>query len=322
MEEIEARFRKRAQATDELAHYAKATTDIEYLFPGSLGWGEIEGVANRTDFDLSAHSKDIPAEDLKRLKLEENKDSNEKFDYFDPDAKARYVPWVIEPSAGVTRAVLTFLCEAYDEELVKEPTKQEIDQIKSDAAMIRKNAEKKIKDAEKDIAAGREAKHNPVKVAEFLTVLDDVVARLPDSLDEVLLALDHEGAANLEPVKKFRVPTEAFIDDCMRTVLRLHPALAPIKLAVFPLKKNKPELVELAQKIKQTFQKQFRVIYDDSAGIGKLYRRQDEIGTPFCITVDFQSIEDGTVTVRERDTMGQERVHVNELPDYLAKRLQ
>jgi glycyl-tRNA synthetase len=322
MEEVEARFRKRAQTADELAHYAKATTDIEYLFPGSLGWGEIEGVANRTDFDLSAHSKDVPEDDLKRLKLEANADSVEKFDYFDPEAKARYIPWVIEPSAGATRAMLTFLCEAYDEELVKEPTKQEIDQIKSDAAMIRKNAEKKIKEAERDIRDGKEAKHNPAKVAEFLTKLDEVVSRLPESLDEIMPALDHEGAQNLEPVKKFRVPTEKFIEDCMRTVLRLHPALAPVKLAVFPLKKNKPELVQLAQKIKERFQRHFRVVYDDSAGIGKLYRRQDEIGTPFCITVDFQSLEDGTVTVRERDTMDQERVAVDDLPEYLSKRLE
>src|SRR5690606_10974521 len=111
-------------------------------------------------FDLSAHSKDVPEEDLKRLKLEANHDSTEKLDYFDPDAKARYIPWVIEPSAGATRAMLTFLCEAYHDEVVTEPTKQQIDQIKSDAAMIRKNAEKKMKDAQKEIAAGRESKHD------------------------------------------------------------------------------------------------------------------------------------------------------------------
>jgi glycyl-tRNA synthetase len=317
-----ARFRARAQTPDELAHYAKATTDIEYLFPGSLGWGEIEGVANRTDFDLTAHSNDIPEEDLKRLKLETNKDSTVKLDYFDPDAKARYIPWVIEPSAGATRAMLTFLCEAYHDEVVTEPTKQQIDQIKSDAAMIRKNAEKKIKDAQKELAAGREAKHDPVKVEAFLKLLDETVARLPESLTEVLTALDHEGATNLEPVKKFRPPTEKLVEDCTRTVLRLHPALAPVKLAVFPLKKNKPELVELAQAIKERFQRHFRVVYDDSAGIGRLYRRQDEIGTPFCITVDFESLDDGTVTVRERDSMEQERVKIDDLPAYLLPRLQ
>ena len=322
MEEVEERFRKRAQAADELAHYAKATTDIEYLFPGALGWGEIEGVANRTDFDLSAHSKDVPEEDLKRLKLEANKDSNEKFDYFDPDAKQRYVPWVIEPSAGVTRAMLTFLCEAYDEEVVKEPTKQEIDQIKSDAAMIKNNAEKKIKAAEKDIAAGKEPKHDPEQVSAFLAQLDDVVNRLPESLDEVLLTYDHPGAENLEPVKKFRGPTEKFMEEVSRTVLRLHPALAPVKLAVFPLKKNKPEIVEMAKGIKRMFQKHFRTIYDDSAGIGRLYRRQDEIGTPYCITVDFESLEDRTVTVRERDTMEQERVAIDDLAAYLLPRLE
>src|SRR5690606_37013711 len=182
--------------------------------------------------------------DLKRLKLEANHDSTEKLDYFDPDAKARYIPWVIEPSAGATRAMLTFLCEAFHDEVVTEPTKQQIDQIKFDAAMIRKNAEKKIKVAQKEIAAGRESKHHPVKVEAFLKLLDETVARLPASLTEVLTALDHEGAQNLEPVKKFRPPTEKLVEDCTRTVLRLHPALARVKLAVFPLKKNKPELVE------------------------------------------------------------------------------
>ncbi|MCA8916470.1 MAG: hypothetical protein KDB90_13755 [Planctomycetes bacterium] len=188
--------------------------------------------------------------------------------------------------------------------------------------MIRKNAEKKVKEARKDIEAGKEPKHQPDKVEAFLAQLEDVVARLPASLDEVLLALDHEGAQNLEPVKKFRPPTEKFMEDCTRTVLRLHPALAPIKLAVFPLKKNKPEIVELAKSIKQKFQKHFRTVYDDSAGIGRLYRRQDEIGTPYCITVDFESLEDGTVTVRERDTMAQERVAIDDLHDYLLPRLE
>lgn len=322
MEEIEDRFRLRPQTSDELAHYAKATTDIEYLFPGSLGWGECEGIANRTDYDLSAHSGELHEEDLKRLKLEPNKDSSQTFDYFDPDAKKRYIPWVIEPAAGVTRAVLTFLCEAYDEEVVKEPTKQEVDQIKSDAAQIKNNAEKKIKAAEKDAAAGKEPKHDPVQVRAFLDQLADVVNRLPESLDEVLMTYDHPGAKNLEPVKKFRIPTEKFMEEVSRTVLRLHPALAPIKLAVFPLKKNKPEIVELAKSIKHMFQKHFRTIYDDSAGIGRLYRRQDEIGTPYCITVDFESLEDRTVTVRERDTMEQERVAIDDLPAYLLQRLE
>nr|MBP9892774.1 glycine--tRNA ligase [Planctomycetota bacterium] len=105
------RLRKRAQDKSELAHYAKATTDIEYLFPGALGWGEVEGIANRTDYDLTAHSRDIPEADLKRLHLEPNKDSVTTLDYFDTEAKARYMPWVIEPAAGATRAALTFLCE-------------------------------------------------------------------------------------------------------------------------------------------------------------------------------------------------------------------
>jgi len=104
-------------------------------------------------------------------------------------------------------------------------------------------------------------------------------------------------------------------------VLRLHPQLAPIKVAVFPLKKNEPRIVEVARQIKRDLQPVLRTIYDDSAGIGKLYRRQDEIGTPFCVTVDFQSLEDQTVTVRHRDSMDQERVAIDELDRWFLKRV-
>jgi dimeric type glycyl-tRNA synthetase len=152
-----SRLRKREQTPDELAHYAKRTVDIEYLFPGSLGWGEIEGVANRTDYDLTAHSKDIPDEDLKRLKLEPNKDSVEKFDYFDPDAKARYIPWVIEPSAGATRAMLTVLCEAYDEELVKDPPEDAVQALRDEIPAVVKNARRQEAKGRRERTGRRQA---------------------------------------------------------------------------------------------------------------------------------------------------------------------
>ncbi|MCC6464152.1 MAG: glycine--tRNA ligase [Planctomycetes bacterium] len=317
----EGRLRRRAQEAAELAHYSKATTDLEYLFP-DFGWGEVEGIANRTDYDLSAHSKDVPPEDLKRLKLETNADSVEKLDYFDPDAKARYVPWVIEPSAGATRAMLAFLCEAYHEELTKEPPAAEVDAIRAEIPAVVKNADKKAKEAEKARAKNEPAKHDPAAIATFCVALEEAAARLPQSLLEVAALLeDHPGAQNLEPVKKLAPKVVKLAEDCTRVVLKLHPTLAPVKLAVFPLKKNEAAIVDVAKRLKHQFQRFFRVAYDDSAGIGRLYRRQDEIGTPFCITVDFQTLEDNTVTVRERDTMKQERVKMEDLKHLLFTRL-
>ena len=204
----EENIRLRDHTAEELSHYSKATTDFEFLFP--FGWGELWGVANRTDFDLSSHQSE----------------SGEAMEYFDQETGERYIPYVIEPSLGACRVTLAFLIDAYDEEIV---------------------------DAEKN----------------------DV-----------------------------------------RTVLRLHPALAPVKCAVLPLSKK---LSESAEKIFHDLQKHFMVEYDDAGSIGKRYRRQDEIGTPLCITYDFDSEEDGCVTVRHRDSMEQERVKVEELKAYIEK---
>ncbi len=308
-----SRLRKRVQGKDELAHYSKTTTDIEYLFPGALGWGEVEGVANRTDYDLSAHSKDVPEEALKRLKLEKNADSVENMDYFDQDAKTRYFPWVIEPSCGATRAMLALLCEAYNEELVKPPADADIAALKTDIEAAIKNAEKKKKEAGKESEPAAR-KHDPVAIEAFVKDLADAAARLPQSLAEVAgLLADHPGAQNLEPVKKLLPKAVKLADDHTRVVLKLHPAIAPVKLAVFPLKKNEPGIVDVARRIKHQFQHLFRTIYDDTAAIGRLYRRQDEIGTPLCVTVDFQTLQDNTVTLRDRDSMKQERVAIGDL---------
>ena len=224
----------------KLAHYSRRTVDILYDFP-TLGFDELEGIANRTDFALGSHSR---ANDTLGVqsKVSPNEHSVEKLTYFDHETNKHIVPFVIEPAAGVDRGVLAALCEAYDEEVV-------------------------------DAAKG------------------DV-----------------------------------------RVVLRLKPALAPIKVAVLPLAKNKPDIVAKAKAIKKQLQGELgmRVVYDDTAAIGKLYRRQDEAGTPFCITVDYDTLglsRDGsttlmdTVTVRDRDTMAQERIAISDLLGYLRARL-
>jgi len=203
-------LRKRAHTKDELAHYARACTDIEYNFP--FGWSELEGIANRTDFDLKEHAKS----------------SNKDLQYFDDATKEKFYPYIIEPSGGVDRSVLAFLVDAYFEEKVK----------------------------------------------------DDI-----------------------------------------RVVLKLHRDLAPVKLAVLPLLKNRPEIVELAKKIAQDLKRCFITVYDDTAAIGKLYRRQDEVGTLYCLTVDVKSLEDKQVTVRDRDTMLQERIGIDRLKEYLFDKL-
>ena len=206
----EENLRLRDHDPEELCFYSKATTDFEYLFP--FGWGELWGVADRTDYDLGQHAKH----------------SGEAMDYFDPETNEHYVPYVIEPSLGADRVTLAFLVDAYDEEVI---------------------------DAEKN----------------------DV-----------------------------------------RTVLHLHPALAPMKAAVLPLSKK---LSEEALPLYDELSKHFPVDFDDAGSIGKRYRREDEIGTPFCITFDFDSLEDKCVTVRDRDTMEQVRIPIGEVRAYIEARM-
>jgi glycyl-tRNA synthetase len=331
------RLRKRAQTADELAHYAKATVDIEYLFPGSLGFSELEGVANRQDYDLSAHSKDIPEEDLVRLKLQKNTDSTTRLDYFDDQFTdpatgkkgVRYVPYVIEPSAGATRATLAFLSEAYNEELVSEPREEELTTLRETIAAARKSIEKKIAESEKAAQKG-ELKADAPTADQLRMINDSLVtaeAKLPASLLSLEDVCDLPGGDRVELLKKVRQVAARLCDEHTRVVLKLHPQLAPIKAAVFPLKKNEPRIVEVARRIKRDLQPFMRAVYDDTGAIGKLYRRQDEIGTPFCVTVDFETLGDKgpelkeTVTVRDRDSMQQERVPISELATYLMNKL-
>lgn len=201
MKEENLKFRD--HATEELSHYSNATTDIEFRFP--FGWGELWGIADRTDFDLKQHMAH----------------AKEDLSYFDPARNEKYIPYVIEPSLGADRMALAFLVNAYDEESV----------------------------AEGDI----------------------------------------------------------------RIVMRLHPALAPVKIAMLPLSKK---LSEEAETVYRTLLKEYVCEFDDAGSIGKRYRRQDEIGTPYCVTFDFASLEDRAVTVRERDSMQQVRIPVDELSSY------
>jgi len=320
------RLRKRPQAPDELAHYSKATTDIEYLFPGSLGWSELEGVANRQDYDLTAHSKDVPQEDLDRLRLQRNEHSTEKLEYFDESwtdpqtgkRGAKYIPYVIEPSAGATRATLAFLCDAYDEEQLTRPDEAALKPLRDAAEAALKNLAKRI-----DEEAKRPKPEGPS--AEQLKAIEQQLkaglAMLPDGLLEIDNACVLPGADRLDLVKKAKKAAERLCDEHTRTVLRLHPALAPIKVAVLPLKKNEPGIVEKAKAIKSGLKSRMRAVYDDTAGIGKLYRRQDEVGTPFCVTVDFQTLKDDTVTLRYRDSMKQDRFAVSELAGVIERKM-
>lgn len=229
-------------AKEKLSHYSKRTVDILYNFP-TLGFDELEGIANRTDWDLGSHSRDqqnLSLSENTAKRAMKNEHSTEKLTYFDQPNNKHIVPFVVEPAAGVDRGFLAALSEAYTEEVLE-------------------NGE-------------------------------------------------------------------------TRVVLKLKPALAPIKVAVLPLARNKPDIVAVAKNIKNMLQATgtMRAVYDDSAAIGKLYRRQDEVGTPFCITVDYdtlglsrdgdQSLKD-TVTIRDRDTMEQTRIPIGELVEYLRARI-
>jgi glycyl-tRNA synthetase len=199
----------REHEKEELAHYAKGCFDINYLFP--MGWAELEGIANRGDFDLKQHAKH----------------SGKGLDYFDNETNEHYIPYVIEPSSGVDRMVLAILVDSYEEEEVR--------------------GEKRV-------------------------------------------------------------------------VLKINPALAPIKVAVLPLSRNE-KLVPLSQEIFNQIKSDFMTQYDDSQSIGRRYRRQDETGTPLCVTIDFDSLEDNQVTIRERDSMDQIRVPIKEVVSHLQEKL-
>jgi glycyl-tRNA synthetase len=289
-------LRMREQDKKELAHYAKRCVDLEYLFP--MGWSELEGIANRTDFDLRAHSRSP-----------ENPDAVGELKYFDQEQKKHLVPYVIEPSAGADRATLAFLCDAYEDALVKEPPADEV-------AKLRELVESFARSVGRREGMAADVKQRLVTTAEA------IATGLPATLPRLIGLMEDSEAATIEVMKKVRGVGEKIAEEHTRTVLHLHPRLAPLTVAVFPLKRNDARLVEMARGLKRDLQRAgLRAVYDDTGAIGKLYRRQDEIGTPWCITVDFQSLEDQTVTVRDRDSMQQERTKTAELADQLASRL-
>jgi len=231
-------LRFRDHEKDELAHYAKACVDVEYRFPfGSGDWQELEGIANRTDYDLRQHQRGMrtlnkwyeSGRDLTKITLANEAEDYQSgpLSYFDEEKKKRYIPYVIEPSAGMDRSTLAFLVDAYDEEEVRGET---------------------------------------------------------------------------------------------RNLLRFHPALAPVKVGIFPLVK-KEGMPEIARGIYDDLKRRFNCFYDEKGAVGRRYRRQDEAGTPFCITVDGQTLQDQTVTVRERDSMEQVRIATAQLRTYLCDKL-
>jgi glycyl-tRNA synthetase len=300
---------------DELAHYSKRTYDIMYNYP-SLGFEEIEGLANRTDYDLGSHTKDQDKLNL-TARVTLNEHSTERLTFFDQASKQHIVPFVIEPSAGVDRGVLAVLSEAYAEEQVKpvpaERLKTVEDALQAFLRSVARN--EKLTTTQKDTIT-----------AEGERISADLEHNLPQV--QALLAL--LGAEQIELGRKLRGQADPVADEFFRTVLHFKPIMAPIKAAVLPLKKNNGDIVATAKRIQKQLQASgtMRAVYDDTAAIGKLYRRQDEIGTPFCITVDFDTLGQGqdgalqdTVTVRDRDTMAQERVPVAELEQYLRERL-
>ena len=299
----------------DLAHYSKRTYDLMYNYP-TLGFEEIEGIASRSDYDLGSHSKDQDALGI-QARVNPNRDSTTRLTYFDPDTKRHLVPFVVEPSAGVGRCFLAVLSEAYDEQQVKTPPAEKLqalgDALEAFTKSVGRN--EKLEAAQRDAIAER---------------AQAIGGNLAASLPQIEALLGMPGAEQIEVGKKLRGQFQPLSDEFFRTVLHLKPHLAPIKAAVLPLKRNNPQIVETAQSIRRQLQSNgdMRVVYEDTGNIGKGYRRHDEIGTPFCITVDFATLGQGddpatkdTVTVRDRDTMQQERVPMAELEGYLRGKM-
>ncbi len=291
----------------DLAHYSKRTFDLMYDYP-TLGYEEIEGIASRTDYDLGSHSRDQETLGL-TARVNPNSDSLAKLTYFDPETKRHIVPFVVEPSMGVGRCMLAVLCEAYDEEMVRLPSPERLDAASAALQSFIKSA-------------GRNDRLSGQTRDALIAAGERIATALPEALPQVEVLLGMPGADQIELGKKLRGQAQPLIDEHFRTVLRLGPKLAPVKVAVFPLKRNHEGLVAMARGIRRALQTSgMRTVYDDTGAIGRLYRRQDEIGTPFGVTVDFQSLEDGTVTVRDRDTMAQERVPAADLERYVRERM-
>lgn len=292
---------------EDLAHYSKRTFDLMYAYP-TLGFEEIEGIASRTDYDLGSHSRDQERLNL-TARVNPNNESTARLTYYDQANDRHIVPFVIEPSMGIGRCFLAVLSEAYDEQMVKAPPAERVEAVYAALTSFARSV-------------GRNEQISSEQRAALEERSAAIAAALPEALPQIEPLLDMPGASQIEVGKKLRGQAQPLIDQHFRTVLHLRPKLAPVKVAVFPLKRNHEGLVGMAREIRRSLQVtgRMRTVYDDTGSIGRLYRRQDEIGTPFCVTVDFQSLEDQTVTVRDRDTMEQERVPVHELEAYVRAR--
>jgi glycyl-tRNA synthetase len=301
------------QKPDELAHYAKATVDILYRFPHGLE--ELEGIANRTDFDLGSHSKEQESLGL-TAKVSPNQHSTTRLTIQDPETNKHVVPYVIEPSAGVDRGVLAILSEGYSDEAVKDVPAEQLQAVADALTSFLKSVGRN---------ENLHAEHKEAIAARG----EQIAAALQEQLPLVKSLLAMPSADQIEVGRKLRAAAERVENEHYRTVLRLKPIVAPVKVAVLPLKRNHEQIVATAMGIKQQLQAsgEMRVVYEDTNNIGKGYRRHDEIGTPFCITVDFDTLGQGdgalkdTVTIRDRDTMAQERIAVGELESYLRERM-
>jgi glycyl-tRNA synthetase len=291
----------------DLAHYSKRTYDLMYDYP-TLGYEEIEGIASRSDYDLGSHSRDQENLGLS-AKVSPNRDSVAKLTYYDQANNRHVVPFVIEPSAGVGRCFLAVLSEAYDEQLVKEPAADKVEAVRGALESFAKSV-------------GRNEKMSGEQRDAIVAHAEHIGGDLAHNLPQIEQLLAMPGADGIEVGKKLRGVAQPVVDEFYRTVLHLKPQLAPTKVAVFPLKRNHDGLVSMAKGIRSDLQinANMRTVYDDTGAIGKLYRRQDEIGTPFCVTVDFESLENGTVTVRDRDSMQQERILAKELEQYVREK--
>lgn len=294
---------------NDLAHYSKKTYDLMYRYP-TLGYEEIEGIASRTDFDLGSHTRYQEQYDLK-ANVMDNPDSTTRLSYFDPQTNKHLIPFVIEPSAGVGRCLLAVLSEAYDEPMVKPPSDDKLSMVSKELEAF-------------NAAVAKNTKMNSEVQEALLTFGESISKELQETMPRIEALLAMQGADRIPQGKKLRNQSQKVINDHYRTVLHLRPHLAPVKVAVFPLKRTDENLVSTAKQIRKTLQTggKIRTVYDDTGAIGKLYRRQDEIGTPFCVTVDFQSLDDQTVTIRDRDTMAQERLPINELKSYVEEKLE
>jgi glycyl-tRNA synthetase len=241
----------------------------------------------------------------------DNPDSTTRLSYFDPQTNKHLIPFVIEPSAGVGRCLLAVLSEAYDEPMVKPPSDDKLSMVSKELEAF-------------NAAVAKNTKMNSEVQEALLAFGESISKELQETMPRIEALLAMQGADRIQQGKKLRNQSQKVINDHYRTVLHLRPHLAPVKVAVFPLKRTDENLVATAKQIRKTLQTggKIRTVYDDTGAIGKLYRRQDEIGTPFCVTVDFQSIDDQTVTIRDRDTMAQERLPINELKSYVEEKLE